>query len=343
MLNKAIFTVLPAVNAELDHWWSRSGICPDDLLRVQAQNSLRYKKFHVQGGAVYALRHEKNKQALIRIIVALQTISDYLDNLCDRSDCYDEKAFRQLHLSMADALSPGKKLEDYYKYYPLKNDGGYLSELVSTCRGELKNLPSYGLVQPKLLHYISLYSNLQEYKHVVEENREGLLIRWIDPILGKYPGIHWWEFAAATGSTLLIFALLSSAQKPDLTNSEAEGIEKAYFPWICGLHILLDYFIDQEEDVLGHDFNFVGYYANNKVIRERFGFFVDKSVQASQTLSDRLFHITIVKGLLALYLSDPKASEQKIKTLSRDMLRHGGAGAFLMHKLCRLIRKAGIV
>lgn len=40
----------------------------------------------------------------VKFIVAFQTISDYLDNLCDRVEVNDEQAFRQLHLAITDAL-----------------------------------------------------------------------------------------------------------------------------------------------------------------------------------------------------------------------------------------------
>ena len=41
----------------------------------------------------------------IKFIVAYQTISDYLDNLCDRSSSLDPQDFAALHESMGDALS----------------------------------------------------------------------------------------------------------------------------------------------------------------------------------------------------------------------------------------------
>jgi len=52
------------------------------------------------------LAGEKYKEA-IRFIVAYQTISDYLDNLCDRSTSSDPADFRALHESMLHALTPG--------------------------------------------------------------------------------------------------------------------------------------------------------------------------------------------------------------------------------------------
>jgi tetraprenyl-beta-curcumene synthase len=47
-------------------------------------------------------------------VVALQTISDYLDNLCDRRGSPTGR-FRQLHLAMTDALDPAGETHDYYR------------------------------------------------------------------------------------------------------------------------------------------------------------------------------------------------------------------------------------
>lgn len=65
---------------------------------------------------MYAAFGTRACRDLVPLIVAFQTISDYLDNLCDRSDSLHCDDFRQLHLAMADALSPGMPKADYYRY-----------------------------------------------------------------------------------------------------------------------------------------------------------------------------------------------------------------------------------
>ena len=136
-----------------------------------------------------------------------QTISDYLDNLCDRAGITDEQAFRQLHQAMTDALDPEAIPQDYYAYYPFKDDGGYLTKLVTTCQQEIRKLPSYELVKPDLLKFARLYSDLQTYKHVDLSIREQKMTDWLDQYRTSYPQISKWEFAAATGSTLGMFML----------------------------------------------------------------------------------------------------------------------------------------
>ena len=106
-------------------------------LLQQASASLSRKRFHAQGGSFYALYNFNPRyyKKLVSLIVALQTISDYLDNLCDRGGIYNEAAFRCLHRAMTAALTRGPiKGLDYYRFYPVKNDGGYLEALVAECR-----------------------------------------------------------------------------------------------------------------------------------------------------------------------------------------------------------------
>lgn len=96
----------------------------------------------------------------------------------------------------------------------------------------------------------------------------------------------------------------------ELTIEQVKMIRNGYFPYIQGLHILLDYFIDQEEDVFGGDLNFCSYYENNEHLFERFRFFIVKAEEHTRKLPNEKFHQMIHRGLLGLYLSDNKLETQ---------------------------------
>ena len=49
-----VFRVLPIAEAELDRWAARARQVPDPELRRQALASIRTKRFHCQGGSVFA-------------------------------------------------------------------------------------------------------------------------------------------------------------------------------------------------------------------------------------------------------------------------------------------------
>src|SRR5690606_32820223 len=148
---------MPAVHAELSYWKERANSIPNGELRQQAQASITFKTFHCEGGSILALAALEKKRDAIKFIVAYQTISDYLDNLCDRSTSLDPKDFAALHESMEDALTVGAPERDYYRFRDDKDDGGYLADLMKTCQSILEKVPNYDVIKPYLLELCTYY------------------------------------------------------------------------------------------------------------------------------------------------------------------------------------------
>lgn len=339
ILHRFVNKVFPQVEAELKRYMRMAEKIPDPVLKRQAVESIKKKKFHCQGGSVYALYPGVPQRDMVRFIVSYQTISDYLDNLCDRAKVEDEEAFKRLHQAMTDALLPGEVFSDYYECYPYKDDGGYLRLLVAECKAFISSLPSYAIVREKILFLARLYSELQTYKHLVPEVRECRMTGWYENYLGYFPEIKGWEFAAAAGSTLGIFMLVAAAANPDLDGLEAWEIFHSYFPWICGLHILLDYYIDLDEDEANGDLNFVSYYANMTNCLERLKVFYKNSQNEATKLRYPFFHSTVVDGLMAMYLSDPKAFYGERSLVTEELLDYCGKHTRMMHSFCCWLRK----
>lgn len=323
LMNRVYRYILPEVRHELNSWRRSAEEIPDPELRRQALASINTKEFHCQGGAVYAAANLDRRDALIPLIVAFQTISDYLDNLCDRSTSMDQNDFRLLHQSMLDAVQPdGELVADYYALREERNDGGYLKQLVMTCRSNIAKLPGFAASKPYIVDLVSLYSDLQVYKHIDPALREKALLSWWEQHKHRTPELSWNEFAAATGSTLGVFMLFLAAGNDMLDDSSARSIHSAYFPHVCGLHIMLDYLIDQAEDEIGGDLNFCSYYENRETMLERISFIVEGARRDIKKLPASSFHRMIIEGLLALYLSDPKVSEQpEIRSASKRLMR----------------------
>lgn len=330
-LYRFVQTTFPAVDAALAEWQQLANRTLGPRLAEQALASLHDKRFHCLGGAIYALSPQPTP---LPFIVALQTISDYLDNLCDRVSLSDEAAFRQLHRSLCAAVDLSVSPTDYYADYPLQDDQGYLAALVAVCRNHVASLPHYRTVQPQLQQLAGLYSDLQTYKHLDAASREAKLIDWLQPLQAVYPDLSWWELAAATGSTLGLFVLSSrpAAGPP-------AQLAAAYFPWISGLHILLDYFIDAAEDRQSGDLNFVSYYPSAAVAEERLQFFATKAWQAAAQLPEAPFHQLVVSGLLALYLSDPKAATNANRPCRDILLATAAPATRHLYRLCCWLRR----
>ncbi len=341
LVYKLIRDVFPLVDRELSRWTEKAGMAEDAELALQALASIRFKKFHVQGGSVYSLYPGADLEETVRFITAFQTISDYLDNLCDRAGVQDEEAFRQLHLAMHHAVDDHSVPVDYYRYFPHFKDGGYLHELVNQCRDCISRLPSYRYVAPYIKKYVRLYSHLQAFKHLEEGIREKKMEEWARGYMSQYPGISVWEFSAAAGSTLGIFTMYAAAQCSYMDEGHAFILDRAYFPWITGLHILLDYLIDIHEDIRHNDLNLTWYESDMDRCRKRLSFFVRQAFKMCKTLPYPGFHATIVRGLLAMYLSDPKASSEPLGEIRKSLLKQGGLSAYFYYHLCRLLRCSG--
>ncbi|WP_078555567.1 tetraprenyl-beta-curcumene synthase family protein [Bacillus alkalicellulosilyticus] len=331
--------VVPDVHHLLRKWKEKASVIPNEELRNQALMSIETKTFHCVGGGIYGLLAKEQFDNVLSFIVAYQTISDYLDNLCDRSTSQDPADFQMLHLSMKHALTPGVNRINYYEQREDQDDNGYLKELVGTCQNALVSLPNYSVIAPHLLELCDYYCDLQVFKHVQKEKREELLQEWFTKHKAKFPEMTWYEFSACAGSTLAIFCLVAYASHPQLTNDDAIQLKKSYFPWVQGLHILLDYFIDQEEDRAGGDLNFCFYYPSEENMVERFQYFIEKAKMSIQGLRDEPFHSLIVKGLLAIYLSDKKVQQQKqVRKIARRLIKTGGVSTRFFFLNCKFYR-----
>ncbi|WP_394235647.1 tetraprenyl-beta-curcumene synthase family protein [Niallia oryzisoli] len=329
LMSQSYRKVFPCVNQELSYWKERAHNIPDPELRKQALASINHKTFHCEGGAIMALMANEQYAEVIRFIVAYQTISDYLDNLCDRSTSLDPADFRALHEAMGDALSLEKSQGSYYRYRPEQDDGNYLYDLVATCRQVLSECVHYEKIKDYLLELCGYYCDLQVHKHVIPDERVPRLKRWFHENKEDMPKMEWYEFSACSGSTLGVFCLVAYAFSNDFQDRYALDIRKGYFPYIQGLHILLDYLIDQEEDKLEGDLNFCFYYENEEQLFTRLKHFIREADRHTNSLPHRRFHRLINRGLLGLYLSDEKVRKQRdVRKLAKGILKAGGSVSF---------------
>lgn len=334
--------VFPIVKIELVSWQQKACLS-NGILSQQALSSIDKKAFHAQGGSIYSLYNQSVDKELIKFIVALQTISDYLDNLCDRVGIEDDQAFLQLHCAIIDGLQRDPHFSDYYALYPYRDDGGYLKDLVHTCKDYVRKLPSYPLVQEEILYLGTLYSQMQAYKHTPVSLREQYLDNWAKPHLDKYPNLSVWEFSAAAGSTLGIFMLCTLAKSPNLKKNKVTQVMDAYFPWVCGFHILLDYFIDLQEDLATGDLNFVSYYADLEEKNQRLLWFLQQSLERISQLDYPLFHLTVIEGLLSMYLSDPKTAFPEEDYISKKLLASAPFTSKMYYHICKILRRKSIL
>ncbi|MGE5676355.1 MAG: DUF2600 family protein [Mycobacterium leprae] len=315
----------------LREWEAAARAIPDPALRQQALSSILTKGFHCEGGSVYAAGAHERQTHLVSAIVAFQTLVDYLDNLSDRMGSASEPVLRQIHTAVPDALTPGAPIRTY-----AAGAQGYLSALVQETQRQLAALPGYGLVAAQCLLLGDRYCELQVLKHLPDPAlRAPSLAKWLSTLAPECPGWQWWEMAAACGSTLGLFTLWMVASHPGAPGNGE--LLAAYFPWICGLHILLDYYIDQAEDLAGGDLNLVQPYGDTAAATAGIGRILLEARRRARALPEPTLHTLVVDGLPGLYLSDPKVRHQGLSAAARQILRHGGLRTRMAYWYCRAV------
>ncbi len=237
-------TVFPRVCRELGRLRRRAGEISDPELCGLASEALG-KRGNLEGAAAFAaFAPRAHRGAVVRAVVAFQAAYDYADTLAEQPSLHPVDNGRRLHSALRVALDPGVEHLDYYEHHPRGEDGGYLDELVDTCRHALGELPSYTVVAScaqRAAGRIAAFQSLSLCGH--RDAVEGRAREQTPP--GS--GLRWWETAAAAGSSLGVHALIAAAADPSLDPLDAAVIESAYFPWIGALHSLLDGLVDEAE------------------------------------------------------------------------------------------------
>jgi tetraprenyl-beta-curcumene synthase len=148
-------------------------------------------------------------------------------------------------------------------------------------------------------------------------------------------GLHWWQIAAAGGSSLAVHALIATAANDDVQRQDVETIEAAYFPWICGLHSLLDSLVDVAEDELAGQRNLLSYHANPEQASVAMEVLTQRAVDAARSLPDDLHHRVILTAMVAHYISSTDASTPGAQAIAESV---AGAVGPLLSPTLRLFK-----
>jgi tetraprenyl-beta-curcumene synthase len=293
---------------------------PDDRLREQALSSADRKAYHVAGGCILATFLSPPAAAhYVEIVAPLESIYDYLDNLCDRHPDVRVAAYPLLHRAIGDALTPSASAGGYYDLGPSGDDGDYLVTLVRRVQRGIRRLADHEMLEAFFGEAASLYGDMQTFVHLPPGDRESACEAWYERRGRRYGSLAWYEFAAAAGSQFQVYAPLFM-----LFDDRPEAIAPAYgayFPAVSALHVLLDSFIDQQEDREHGDLNFVALYADQAHFFERVEYLARCAVRLFSTLPHPAHHRFVLRTMALFYLSHPKVYPQRLDNAARALLR----------------------
>lgn len=292
--------------------------------------------------SLFALYPGLDNDNAISFIAAFHALTDYIGGLCQTNNIPDEAAVRRLYQALQDAVDPERTTGGYRLSYSLK-DGKELIRLVNQCRLRIIALPSYTLVTGKMKKYVLLYIDLQSYRYLPHYIRREYIETWADSYLRRYRGVSFREFSAAASSLLGVFSMFASASDPRLTSGDVMALDEVYFPWVCGLHKLLEAYISAREDILTDQLNFTSCYGNLRICEERLSFFIDTAYKICAALKNPEYHISLVKCLLSLYLSDPRAYFGMYRLASRKIINNSPLSTNLYWKAFKLLRRISVL
>lgn len=310
-LRRFLVNVVPLARSALQRLEHLAERIPDAQLRAQAQFGLRAKAYHVAGAAILAtLLPSGAREHYVEIVAPLEAIYDFLDGLCDRHPLTPPQAFRQLHLALSDALDPSQPLHEYYAYGPPGDDGDYLVSLVRRVRRALSRLGDYDLLMPYFTEAAALYADTQTFKDLPPDERENACMQWHRREGSRFGDLTWWEFGAAAGSQFQVYGPLYAAF---CSNFEAlRATYEAYFPAFSALHVLLDSFIDQQEDRDHGELNWIACYGNFEAFRDRAHELAQRARRAFSRLAMPRAHTFALRIMALFYLTHPKVYEQQL-------------------------------
>jgi tetraprenyl-beta-curcumene synthase len=314
------------VARELRHWRARARQIQDPVLRRLALLTQQVERGNYEGAAAYATLVPRPYRArVVRAVVAFQTTYDYVDTLSEQPNADPVANGRQLHLALLSALDPSTRQPDYYRHHSKRQDGGYIRNLVQTCRDALRALPSYAAVTQSALCAAGGIVAYQSLNHEEAGDRPRALARWGAAVAPPNSGLRWWEAAAGGASSMTVFALIAAAAKPGLSAAETRATHDAYFPWISALHVLLDSLIDRANDSEQGHHNLIDHYSSPTEAAHRLEWIASRAVRAAEALPDGARHALILAAMTSFYLSAPATSTPTTLLAAHRVLNAMGA------------------
>lgn len=339
--------VFPRVRAHVARWERLAQRIPDPELRRLVLEALREKRTNIEGAAAFAVLAPRSQRArLTHALSSFQAAYNLLDMLGEQPSPDPVADGQRLHEALLCALDPLASPLDWYEFHPQRDDGGYLNGLLAECQQAVARLPSYqataALARSAAARIVAFQSlNLSE-----SQGDHAALEQWAHAATPAGSDLQWWETAAAAGSSLPVYALLAAAAEPHLDRSEAQAIERAYFPWIGGLHSLLDNLIDKHEDEAAGHRSLVEYYGP-QAAAQRMRLLTGQALDAARDLPRANGHRVILVGMIGSYLSVAQARTAALEPVASAVL--GAAGplvkptllVFKLRELAARRRSAG--
>ncbi|HXA55199.1 MAG TPA: DUF2600 family protein [Solirubrobacteraceae bacterium] len=329
---------LRAVAREVASWRARARTVPDGALRADALGSLAGKRASTDGAALFWTVPRGRSADLLRLLVAFETMADFLDSASERGVRAGVESGVQLHTALSEALDPGAPVSAYYRHHPWRGDGGYLCALVFACRDQCARLPAYRVVRSRAIDAAVLARVLGLNHEPDPSARERALREWAAREAQGWGELEWFESTAAASGWLTVLVLLALATAERLEESRVRATCAAYLPWISLVGTMLDSYADQAQDRAAAEHSYIAHYSCAEEAVERLSELVAEAARRARALPDGARHVVIVACMVAMYLSKDSSRAPRLRASTRHLAGAGGSLPRLLLPVLRLWR-----
>jgi tetraprenyl-beta-curcumene synthase len=321
-------SVAPTVRDERRRWESRARAIEDPELRALALGKLEGEGLHAEAAAMLATKAPRAHRAdVVRAIVALELLYDYLDGLTERP-CGDPLGEgERLFAAYTDALAGdggsgeekvgGERADGGHREAAQpenrrwEEDGGYLRALSDTVGAAFARLPARASVVEVARRTAARGAGAQIRMHAAPRLGRAQVEQWAK---GEADGtdLGWRELLAGSASSVLtLHALIAAAADARTTDGEAVEIESAYLQ-TCVLVTLLDGLVDHEQDGLD-SLGYIDFYEDGGELCETLEDATRRAATRLRALRGGGHHAMTLVGVVAYYTSDPGAEGERAR------------------------------
>jgi hypothetical protein len=330
-----------AVRQELDHWREQALAIDDPRLRALALRKLEAEGFNAKAAVMLATFVERRHRiSVVRAIVALEVLFDYLDGRTEPANGSDPLRWRRALFATFTWAVAGAGVEGA----PLLADGdaGYLLALARTVRASLERLPGARRVRPAVLRAGARAAEAQARTHAVGELGEAQLRAWAEATR-EDEALGWREYhAGACASVLAIHALIVAAADPPRRDRDLEAIDQLYLR-IGAVASLLDHVVDHELDGSLVSAGGLRFYRDDAELRRSLLALLAQTSAMAGERERRRRDLMTLAGVLGYYMSAPGAKSAFAAPIADAVHEQQGQALLPAYALMRAWRRIGRV
>jgi hypothetical protein len=330
---------LLAVRAELQEWSARACTIPDAELRAAVLQGMVEGRPLVDGAALFWTLPRRRSRELLRTLVALQTLLNFLDIVLERDALVlgQPRHWTWLVGYALDANGPPLPIDIIRN--ELGEDGGFFEALVVACRCGCQRLPSYAAAREILLREARRSTSFEIEHEPNAQDRRAKIGRWACVEFPEQIALASWELAGGASSLLSAMAVLGMAADPGVPADRMYHAADAYV-WVGSSGALMDSYADVDADQTDGSHNWLDYYDSIDHAVQRGADLLGRTLERVRTLPDGERHMVIVSSMAALALSSDAARRPQRRAATAGLARSGGTLTRVLMPILRTWRIA---